>query len=147
MTTTTIPALPPFARQMSAVSTLSATAPLDLAHLSIWELRVVLYASGYERHYDDITSTTGGISRLVHTVTPVARQLGTDLIRAVAEIIEYAALRGDTETIARFCPDLVRWDHTKTSARIFRRYATRHHFDPLTVDTLADQFGTQAVAA
>ncbi|WP_436526194.1 hypothetical protein [Actinoplanes sp. HUAS TT8] len=122
------------------------SAPFDLAHLSIWELRVAIYASGYVRYYDDVMSTTNGISRLVHTVTPVARQIGRDTLRAVADVIEYAALRGDKETITRFCPDSVRWDFTEPAARVVRLYATRHHFDPLTVDTLADQFGTQAVA-
>lgn len=161
------PALPTYTRLLSVASTPSGfpppghltavpadsgpairtAAPLDLTTFTTWQLRVVIYASGYQRRYDDIMSPTCGISRMVTTLTAAAVRLGMDTIRAVAEVLEYAEQHHDTELIARFCPDTNRWRNTASSANAYRHYITGRLFDPSTVDHLADQYTCTDMAA
>ena len=103
-------------------------------------MRVVIYASGYQRRYDDIISPTCGISRMVTALAAAAARLGLDSIQAVAAVLEYAEQHHDKSLIDRFCPDTNRWDHTASSANAYRHYVTGRLFDPMTVDQLADQF-------
>jgi hypothetical protein len=143
MTATTLPRrrdlrpLPPFTQ---------TTQPVDLAELSIWELRVVVYASGYQATGDDHLSPIMGLRRLITCASAAAQRLGLDTIRDIAAILEYAELHHDQDLIARFCPDTVRWSFTSSAVRMYRTHISRIRLALHLVDVLADQLTTDPAA-
>ena len=160
------PELPTYTRQLSAASARFASTPdghshttpadlrpvptrttaPDLSTLTISEIRVLVYVSGYERRYDDLVSPMSSIGRLTRALIGAADQIGLDTVRAIAAVLEYAELHHDRATLARLFPDRKSWDYTHGAAAVYRRYVTGRAFDPMIVDELVDQLAATNLA-
>lgn len=144
----TVTTLPPAVRHLQ---TRRATAQaVDLLTLTDWELKVVFYATGYRKTWDELVDGLD-IVRLTAEATTVAHRIGIDAIRDIAALVEYAWHTGDAAILNRFVPDHHRLERAQTVLNGYRRWSTaRHPFHVGTVATLSahwTQATTSVVAA
>jgi hypothetical protein len=107
------------ARSARTASDAVAATPLDVQTLSVDELHVIFYASDYQLTGDDVLAG-GNLPRMYAALTRVVAQLGMDLIRDAAAVLDHADITDSRGLLGQLMPDAVRRVHARLDARRFR---------------------------
>ncbi len=111
----TVTAIRPASRQPALV---------DVEALSQHELEVAFYAADYHRTGDEVMAG-GDVLRMSAAVVQVVTDLGVELVRQIAALVEYATLHSDLSLRDRLMPDAARRSHAQCNARCLRALLCR----------------------